>query len=110
MAAYWTLVNFMLSANSSAKALVDLPTQRPRALSHVHSFLEQQEEFHHDDTKTHFRWPVISSVLAVLDKTLALHQHGPLPKGLPASHEWPPTPVSNPWDENFMPKEAPTSV
>ena len=87
-----------------------LPTQWPWASSHVCSFREQQEEFHHDNTKAHLRWPVISSVSAVLDKTLALHQHGPPPKGLPASREWPPAPVSNPWDKNFTPKEAPTSV
>ena len=87
-----------------------LPTQWPWASSHVCSFREQQEEFHHDNTKAHLRWPVISSVSAVLDKTLALHQHGPPPKGLPASREWLPAPVSNPWDKNFTPKEAPTSV
>ena len=62
MAAYRTAYS-KLSTNSSDKVFGDLLAQRPRASSHVHSFLMQQEEFHRDDTKTCLRWPVISFFL-----------------------------------------------
>ena len=44
----------------------------------------------------------------VIDRTLALYQHGPPPNAGTAD-KWPPPPVQNPWDETFVPKEFPTT-
>ena len=44
----------------------------------------------------------------VIDRTLALYQHGPPPKA-GTSDKWPPSPVQNPWDKTFVPKEFPTT-
>ena len=44
----------------------------------------------------------------MIDRTLALYQHGPPPKA-GTSDKWPPPPVKNPWDKTFILKEFPTT-
>ena len=58
--------------------------------------------------KIHLQRPPLKTHNKIIQRTLSLYQHGPQPKS-GTSDQWPPPPVRNPWDKDFVPKDFPTT-
>ena len=106
--AYHDLMNLMLSQTTEDKHLINVSTSHPKAEGPFHSHLENKPEFKKKQHKLHLQWPPIKETNRVVNRTLGLYQHGPLPKTGSSSPWFPPT-VENLWEKEFSPKEFPTT-
>ena len=97
----------MLSQTSEDKHLINIPPSRTKGP--FRSNLESQAELKKTEEKLHVQWPPIKVTQWVVDRTLGLYQHGQQPKAGLSSSSWPPSPVTNPWDKDFNPKDFPTA-
>ena len=106
-AAYHDLTNLMLSQTEESP-LINVSSSRPKTDEPFSCGLTSSNEMKKKHNKLHLQWPSQSTHKKVIDRTLALYQHGPPPKA-GTSDKWPPPPVQNPWDKTFVPKEFPTT-
>ena len=106
-AAYHDLTNLMLSQTQESP-LINVSSSRPKTDEPFPCGLTTSNEMKKKQDKLHLQWPPQSVHKKVIDRTLALYQHGPPPKA-GTSDKWPPPPVQNPWDKTFVPKEFPTT-
>ena len=106
-AAYHDLTNLMLSQTEESP-LINVSSSRPKTDEPFPCGLTISNEIKKKHDKLHLQWPRQSVHKRVIDRTLALYQHGPPPKA-GTTDKWPPPPVQNPWDKTFVPKEFPTT-
>ena len=106
-AAYHDLTNFMLSQTEESP-LINVSSSRPKTDEPFPCDFISSNELKKKHDKLHLQWPSQTTHKKVIDRTLALYQHGPPPKA-GTSDKWPPPPVKNPWDKTFVPKEFPTT-
>ena len=97
----------MLSQTSWV-SLINVSSSRPKTYDPFPSGLAVSEELKKKQEKIHLQWPPQKDHDRVIKRTLALYQHGPLPKSGTAD-KWPPPPVRNPWDKDFVPQDFPTT-
>ena len=105
-AAYHDLTNLMLSQTEES-SLINV-SSRPKTDEPFRCGLTTSNEMKKKHDKLHLQWPPQSVHKKVINRTLALYQHGPPPKA-GSTDKWPPPPVQNPWDKTFVPKEFPTT-
>ena len=105
-AAYHDLTNLMLSQTEES-SLINV-SSRPKTDEPFRCGLTTSNEMKKKHDKLHLQWPPQSVHKKVINRTLALYQHGPPPKA-GTTDKWPPPPVQNPWDKTFVPKEFPTT-
>ena len=106
-AAYHDLTNLMLSQTEESP-LINVSSSRPQTDEPFPCGFISSNELKKKHDKLHLQWPSQSTHKKVIDRTLALYQHGPPPKA-GTSDKWPPPPVQNPWNKTFVPKEFPTT-
>ena len=106
-AAYHDLTNLMLS-QTEEPSLINVSSSRPKTDDPFPCGLTGSNEMKQKHEKLHLQWPPQSDHHKVINRTLALYQHGPPPKSGTAD-KWPPPPVQNPWDKSFVPKDFPTT-
>ena len=106
-AAYHDLTNLMLSQTEESP-LINVSSSRPKTDEPFPCGFISSNELKKKHDKLHLQWPSQTTHKKVIDCTLALYQHGPPPKP-GTSDKWPPSPVKNPWDKRFVPKEFPTT-
>ena len=106
-AAYHDLTNLMLSQTSEA-SLINVSSSRPKKDDPFPSGLAVLQELKKKQEKLHLQWPPQKDHDRVIKRTLALYQHGPPPKSGTVD-KWPPPPVRNPRDKDFVPKDFPTT-
>ena len=107
-AAYYDLTNLMLSQTPEEVSLINVSSSRPKLEGPYSSFLAATDELKKNQDKIHLQWPPLQTHNKVIKRTLSLYQHGPQPKS-GTSDQWPPPPVRNPWDKDFVPKDFPTT-
>ena len=107
-AAYHDLTNLMLSQTSEEASLINVSSSRPKPEGPYPSRLTATDELKKKQDKIHLQWPPLKDNNKVIQRTLGLYQHGPQPKSV-TSDQWPPPPVQNPWDKEFIPKDFPTT-
>ena len=107
-AAYHDLTNLMLSQTSEEASLINVSSSRPKPEGPYMSDLAATDELKKKQDKIHLQWPPLKNHNKVIQRTLSLYQHGPQPKS-GTSDQWPPHPVRNPWDKDFVPKDFPTT-
>ena len=106
-AAYHDLTNLVLS-QTEEPSLINVSSSRPKTDDPFPCGLTTSNEMKKKHDKLHLQWPPQSDHHKVINRTLALYQHGPPPKSGTAD-KWPPPPVQNPWDKSFVPKDFPTT-
>ena len=97
----------MLSQTEES-SLINVSSSRPKTDEPFPCSLTTSNEMKKKHDKLHLQWPPQSDHHKVINRTLALYQHGPPPKS-GTTDKWPPPPVQNPWDKTFIPKEFPTT-
>ena len=107
-AAYHDLTNLILSQTPEEVSLINVSSSRPKPEGPYSSFLAATDELKKKQDKIHLQWPPLQTHNKVIKRTLSLYQHGPQPKSGTAD-QWPPPPVRNPWDKDFVPKDFPTT-
>ena len=107
-AAYHDLTNLMLSQTPEEVSLINVSSSRPKPGGPYMSDLTATDELKKKQDKIHLQWPPLKTHNKVIQRTLSLYQHGPQPKS-GTSDQWPPPPVRNPWDIDFVPKDFPTT-
>ena len=107
-AAYHDLTNLMLSQTPEEVSLINVSSSLPKPEGPYSSFLAATDELKKKQDKIHLQWPPLQTHNKVIKRTLSLYQHGPQPKS-GTSDQWPPPPVRNPWDKDFVPKDFPTT-
>ena len=105
-AAYHDLTNLMLSQTEES-SLINVSSSRPKTDEPFPCGLSTFNEIKKKHDKLHLQWRPQSVHNQVINRTMALYQHGPPPKS-GTTDKWPP-PVQNPWDKTFVPKEFPTT-
>ena len=98
----------MLSQTSEEASLINVSSSRPKPEGPYPSQLPATDELKKKQDKVHLQWPPLKDNSKVIHRTLGLYQHGPQPKS-GTSDQWPPPPVQNPWDKEFIPKDFPTT-
>ena len=106
-AAYHDLTNLMLSQTEES-SLINVSSSRLKTDEPFPCGLTTSNEMKKKHDKLHLQWPPQSDHHKVINRTLALYQHGPPPKS-GTTDKWPPPPVQNPCDKTFVPKEFPTT-
>ena len=106
-AAYHDLTNLMLS-QTEEPSLINVSSSRPKTDDPFPCGLTTSNKMKKKQEKLHLQWPPQSDHHKVVNRTLALYQHGPPPKSGTVDI-WPPPPVRNPWDKDFVPKDFPTT-
>ena len=106
-AAYHDLTNLMLS-QTEEPSLINVSSSRPKTDDPFPCGLAVSNEMKKKQEKLHLQWPPQSDHNKVINRTLALYQHGP-PTKSGTVDKWPPPPVRNPWDKDFVPKDFPTT-
>ena len=107
-AANHDLTNLMLSQTPEEVSLINVSSCRPKPEGTYSSFFAATDELKKKQDKIHLQWPPLQTHNKVIKRTLSLYQHGPQPKS-GTSNQWPPPPVRNPWDKDFVPKDFPTT-
>ena len=107
-AAYHNLTNLMQSQTPEEASLINVSSSRPKPEGPYLSFLSATNELKKKQDKIDLQWPPLQTHNKVIKRTLSLYQHGPQPKS-GTSDQWPPPPVQNPWDKDFIPKDFPTT-
>ena len=97
----------MLSQTEES-SLINVSSSRPKTDEPFPCGLTTSNEMKKKHDKLHLQWPPQSDHHKVINRTLALYQHGPPPKS-GTTDKWLPPPVQNPWDKTFVPKEFPTT-
>ena len=105
-AAYHDLTNLMLSQTPEEVSLINVSSSRPKPEGPYSSFLAATDEL--KKKQDNLQWPPLQTHNKVIKRTLSLYQHGPQPKS-GTSDQWPPPPVRNPWDKDFVSKDFPTT-
>ena len=105
-AAYHDLTNLMLSQTEES-SLINVSSSRPKTDEPFPCGLTTSNEMKKKHDKLHLQWPPQSVHNKVINRTLALYQHGSPPKS-GTTDKWPPLPV-HPWDKTFVLKEFPTT-
>ena len=107
-AAYHDLTNLMLSQTPEDVSLINVSSSRPKPKGPYMSDLAATDELKKKQDKIHLQGPPLKTNNKVIQHTLSLYQHGLQPKS-GTSDQWPPLPVRNPWDKDFVPKDFPTT-
>ena len=90
-AAYHDLTNLMLS-QTEEPSLINVSSSRPKTDDPFPCGFAVSNEMKKKQEKLHLQWPPQSDHNKIINRTLALYQHGPPPKSGTVD-KWPPPPV-----------------